>query len=163
MKSQILYFLLFLTIQGLYFNTATAQCELVVIDNAGSKSSYIKYVVRGDSLIVTALTDFGRTRVEYLEEQLKGSQLKNVRKKIMKWSKQENSRYSNEANLDRYGEAFAPRELKCVFQHKDQNSQVRIFNCYHPQLNELFLLLNDLLPEEIKIDYNNSDFKTSCL
>ncbi len=155
MKWKLCFSVLFLSLQ-----MSAQQFSVFISDNRGSQNLSYNYTITNDSLIITGLSDYGKTEVNYLSKKHSKEQIKSLKiffKTFLIDSIHES--YAGEfTNFTYITAEHCPRviELKMYVDHKKVFT--KITNAYVKYLSPFFDEIDAILPEEVQFKLQPDDF-----
>ena len=157
----ILPVLLCMLTANVYAQKSKDGFEVRISDNQCLQYQSVQYQVTSDSLIITGLSDYGRSRVDYLQRALTEEERKILAAcfKNFKTDDLQELYFRDYSNLAYISADHAPRVIDVELAINGKLRKVRINNSYVPRFAGLFQTLNPLLPEEAKIKYEAKDFE----
>jgi hypothetical protein len=135
--------------------------RIYISDNHNLQYEERNYLITGDSLIITALSDNGKSNVNYLRR----ATTRDEKAKLQRFMKQFPVDKINElyfkdyANLGYISPDHYPRVIDMELENGGVKKKTRINNIFVPQFADLFKTVNEILPAEVKIKYEESQFK----
>jgi hypothetical protein len=134
--------------------------QLSIKDNVNMQFISNDYLVTKDSLIIKGVTDYGKSKVNYLSRKLSKDEKKSL-EKFMKsfpvdslWQ----TYFSEYKNMEYISSEHFPRVIEMSFVYKEKTYNSKITNCYVYKAASLFDFLNPLFPPEVRIKFKKEDF-----
>ncbi len=160
MKKKLLALLCLLT-ASVYAQKNKAAFEVRISDNQCLQYQSVQYRVTSDSLIINGLSDYGRSRVDYLQRTLTADEKQKLAGYFKKFNTDDLQElyFSDYSNLAYISADHAPRVIDVELEINGKQRKIRINNSYVPRFAGLFQTLNPLFPEEVKIRYEAKDFE----
>lgn len=159
------FFFLILTnsVSAQHLPTGQAGVFIYIKDNINHQFNNIEYFIRNDSLIIRAASDFGRTKVNYLERKLKKDERKAIAS-FMKSFPMDSLRENYFDEFNSFGYIAAdhfPRVIDAEIKIGDIQKKVKATNVYVILLSRMIDFLNTYFPSETRIKFVQADFKAS--
>lgn len=134
--------------------------EVTVRDNMSRMNMEQSYRFTNDSLIITAVSDNGRTHVNYLSRKLTSAEKKMVADFMLKYPADSLKEvyfedYKNYTIID---DEHFPRSIDMMITTKETTRVSKATNAWVGLYNRMFELVNQLVPAETRIDYDKSKF-----
>jgi len=135
--------------------------RVYISDNHNLQFEARNYLVTNDSLVITALSDNGKSNVNYLRRALTADEKKSMVQFMKEFpiSKLNELYFKDYANLGYISPDHYPRVIDMELESADLKKKVRVNNIFVPRFAELFSQVNKLLPQEVKIKYEEEQFK----
>lgn len=134
--------------------------EIVIRDNLAKMNMEQNYRITTDSLVITAVSDNGRTHVNYLNRKLSAGEKKLLQEFMMKYPADSLKEvyfdgYSNYQIID---DEHYPRSIDMMITKKDTSYVSKATNAWVKLYDQLFEVVNGLVPPETKIIFDKSKF-----
>ncbi|MFN8153474.1 MAG: hypothetical protein U0Y08_04200 [Bacteroidia bacterium] len=134
--------------------------EVVIRDNMGRMNMEQNYRFTNDSLVITAVSDNGRTHVNYLNRKLTAAEKKSVADFVSKFPVDSLREvyfddYSNYTIID---EQHYPRSIDLMITRKETTYVSKATNAWVGLYNRVFELVNSMVPQETIIPFDKSKF-----
>jgi len=129
-------------------------------DNVNMQFISNDYIVTKDSLIIRGDSDYGRTKVNYINRKLTKSEKKSVEQFMKSFPADSlwETYFSEYNNMEYISPEHFPRVIDINFVYKDKNYKTKMTNCYVYKAADLFDFLNPLFPPEVRIKFKKEDF-----
>jgi hypothetical protein len=155
-KALILLLLFFSAMQNGY----SQSWEITITDNLAKMNMEQRCRITPDSLIITGKSDYGRSNVDYLRRLLTQSE----RKLMQQWLRTfpiDSLRpvyFNDYSNFSQIDEENYPRsiDIELIFGEKKVSSKAT--NAWVALYNRLFETVNPMLPAEVKVNFDRSQF-----
>lgn len=137
------------------------QFEIFWSDNLGFQLLRQDYRLTCDSLIISGLSDDGKSSVNYLNRKLSRKEKKAVRDFVTtyRFDLLDSVYFKDFTNLGYISYDHYPRVIKFNFQNASYSKSCSITNCYVEKAASYIIFLNQLLPPEVRISYKKENFK----
>jgi hypothetical protein len=136
------------------------QFSIFISDNRGSQKLEYNYNITNDSLIITGISDYGKTEVNYLSRKHSKEQvqsLNNFFKTFLIDNIQES--YAGEFTNFKYITAdHCPRVIELKIYLGEKKVFTKITNAYVKYLSPFFDEINSILPDEVRFKLQPDDF-----
>lgn len=134
--------------------------SIKITDNAAIYNNKIEYQIINDSLIIIGVGDFGRTPVKYLSRSLTKKEKKSLHKFLNTFPLDSlDDLYRNDFNpVDYDNKSYYPRLMEIHLSRKNQQMWYRTENCWVRYSDLIFNFINPMLPAEVRIQYDKSNF-----
>lgn len=134
--------------------------RIFLSDNHNLQYEANYYTVTNDSLVISGLADYGKSRVDYLKRKLNPEEHESLAEFMHTFVPDTlNSLYFKDySNLEYISPDHFPRVIDLELMNKGKSKIIRINNCFVPQLTGLFEMVNTLVPDEVKIKFSEVDF-----
>ena len=140
----------------LYNVTGLAQpWGIRIVDNVGRMNMDQRYRITPDSLIVTGVSDYGRTQVSYIQRQLKPVE----KRRMTRFMKSFHADRLRDEYFDGYGnfqvihEGNYPRSIAIEVTVEGKPYASRGTNAWVEAYSRIFNVVNPMLPDEVRIVY----------
>lgn len=137
--------------------------SIYIADNRGNQNISYDYLFTNDSLVITGVSDYGKTKVDYLKRKLTKEETKSLKtffKKFALDSVKENYFYDY-SNFDYISADHFPRVIEVRFKIGERKSYTKITNAYVLYLADFFNEVDKLLPAEVKFQLKPADYAKS--
>jgi hypothetical protein len=150
--------LLFLLLTPLFSQSQTF--TIYITDNRGNQNLSFNYLVTSDSLVITGLSDNGKTNVNYLHRKLTKNETKSLHSFLKDFPMEKiNDTYFGEyANMAYISADHFPRVIEVRLVDGNRKAFTKITNAYVKMLLPLFDKVETVLPDEVKFRLNPADF-----
>ncbi|HMT30071.1 MAG TPA: hypothetical protein PKD91_12405 [Bacteroidia bacterium] len=157
------YCLFVILLTSVSFSSVFAQSgsfEIHIIDNASMYNNRMEYHITCDSLLITGLSDYGRTPVRYHQRKLTKKECRNVKKFLHTFPIDSlDDLYNNEFNPADYSDkGYYPRLMEITVNNGSKSHYYRTVNCWVRHSDNIIQVINPLIPSEVRIKYNKADF-----
>lgn len=162
MKSFMIRFLCFFIISGSFPYFADAQeWKIEWVDNLAQMNMEQRFLIGPDSLVITGVADYGRTPVRYLERELKPEERKSLHDFLSGFDTDSLAPvyfydYTGfqVINADNY-----PRSIDLSIVKQGKLTQSKATNCWVGRFAQVALVINPILPSEVRIVYQPESFE----
>lgn len=160
-KLFLLKLLLSISTVGLYAHQTSPGFSIYISDNKNNQNQAFNYSITCDSLIITGLSDYGKSSVEYLRRPLSPEEKKNLNTfmKTFYIDKFNDLYFKDYSNLAYISPDHYPRVIDLEINNQGKSKKIKINNMFVPAFAGLFQIINPFLPEEVKINYLAHDFE----
>jgi hypothetical protein len=156
MKRWLLVFLLLSPLM----QSVAQEFKIEIVDNLSRMNSNQTYRFTKDSLVITAVSDYGRSHVNYLERLLKEEEKKTLQVLLKKFPL-DSVKAEYFMGYDQFKQIDAenfPRSIELNMEYGEKKVQSRATNAWVGLYARLFDALNPLLPAEVRIDFDKDKF-----
>ena len=159
-KLYILALLVFHISITLYGQQTKNKFQIRISDNHNIQNEAWNYTITGDSLIITGLSDYGKSTVEYMRKKLTAEEKKKLQDFMLKFhiDKFNELYFKDYANLGYITPEHYPRVIDMEISNLGKSKKIRINNSWVPEFAALFKAINPLLPVEVRIKYEEQEF-----
>lgn len=153
-----LLLLLTLCISGIFANAQVY--EIVIHDNTAHMNMAQDYKITTDSLVITAVSDNGRTHVNYLNRKLTTAEKKSMLEFMKKFpvDSLKELYFDGYSNYEVIDDEHFPRSVDLMITRNNITYVSKMTNVWVALYNRIFEMVNVLVPEEAKIAYDKSKF-----
>ncbi|MFM9007509.1 MAG: hypothetical protein ACKOQY_00460 [Bacteroidota bacterium] len=130
--------------------------EIRIVDNVGRMNMDQRYRITPDSLIVTGLSDYGRTQVSYIQRALNPRE----KRRMAHFMKSFHADRLRDEYFDGYGnfqvihEGNYPRSIVLEVTVNGKPYTSRGTNAWVEAYSRIFNVMNPMLPDEVRIVYS---------
>ena len=160
MKSSFFNLCLILLIPvSLYAQPGKNKFRIFISDNHNIQNEAYYYTITNDSLVITGLSDYGKSNIDYLKRVLTESESISMADFMMKFpvDKFYPLYFKDYANLGYISPEHFPRVIELELMNLGKSKKIKVNNSYVTQFAKLFEAINSLLPDEVKIKYEAKD------
>ncbi len=135
--------------------------SITIGDNHNFQYLQNEYCVTADSLVITAINDKGDTHIDYLKRKLTRPERKSLFSYLGTYKSDSlKSDYFGEfTNLKYIAYDHYPRIINITFKSGNMGKKVKVTNCYVYIVADLIHFLNAIIPPEVQIKYEKSDYE----
>lgn len=132
-----------------------------IIDNVAQMNMEQRYIFSNDSLIITGVSDYGRTRIVYLQRKLENKELRYLKKFIRTFpaEKLKDEYFDDYSNFKVISDENYPRSITLKIHKNGKEYVSKSTNVYVVDYQKLFRSLNPMIPDEVRIRYEKSNLK----
>lgn len=144
-------------------NSLKESYSITISDNVNLQYQEYNYHFWNDSLVITGLSDFGRSHVSYLRRKLEKEERKKITDFIFQLHADSlDTAYFHEfASFGYISADHFPRVINLEIRYHGKVVNSKITNCYVRKVATLFEFLNQFYSKEVHILYRENDFKAS--
>jgi hypothetical protein len=137
--------------------------SIVIKDNVNMQFISNDYLITQDSIVIKGDSDYGRSKVNYINKKLSKQERKNLEQfmKTFPLDSLEDAYFNDFKNMDYISPEHFPRVIEVSIEYNKKNYKTKITNCYVYKLGRLFDFLNSFFPPEVRIKFSQDDFKAS--
>ncbi|MEO8150213.1 MAG: hypothetical protein ABI723_21445 [Bacteroidia bacterium] len=135
--------------------------SIFITDNYNMQFLENDYRITNDSLIITAVNDKGVTHVDYLRRKLTKAEKKTLKEFLKTYNTDSFTvaeYFSEFKNLKFIDYMHYPRLMNLEFTAPGLHKKVKVTNCYVYRVADLINIINQMIPEEVRIKYRKDDF-----
>jgi hypothetical protein len=135
--------------------------SILLADNYNMQFLENDYKMTSDSIIITAINDKGVTRVDYFKRKLSRSEKKSIRNFLRTFNidSLQPEYFSEFKNLRFIDNTHYPRLMRLEITAPHVSKKIKVTNCYVYRIADLINILNPMIPKEVRIKYQKSDFE----
>jgi len=145
----------------LYGQQKKNRFSIYISDNHNIQNEAYIYSITKDSLVITGIADYGKSNIDYLRRKLNTEEKKNLQEFMLTFpvNKFNELYFKDYANLGYITNEHFPRVIDMDLTNLGSSKKVRINNIYIAEFARLFNMINPMLPDEVKIRYEEKDFQ----
>jgi hypothetical protein len=136
------------------------QFSIYINDNRGNQNIAYEYRMTEDSLVITGISDYGKTKVNYMSRRYTKEEYRSLKNffKTFSLDSLRNQYFAPYSNFEYISADHFPRVIELLLHVNGKERRVKTTNAYVNYLTPFFERINTLLPEEVKIRLKKEDF-----
>jgi hypothetical protein len=134
--------------------------SVYINDNRGYQHITYEYRLTEDSIFITGISDYGKTKVNYLTRKYTKEESKSLKSFFKKFSLDSvrTNYFADYSNFKYIAADNFPRVIELLMHVNEKEKRIKITNAYVNYLSPFFDKINMLLPQEVKILLKKEDF-----
>ena len=134
--------------------------SIIIKDNVNMQFISNDYLITKDSVIIKGDSDYGRTKVNYINRKLSKQERKSLEQfiKAFPLDSLEDAYFNDFKNMEYISPEHFPRVIEITIEYMDKSYKTKITNCYVYKAGKLFDFLNSFFPPEVRIKFKKDDF-----
>lgn len=143
----------------IYAQQGKNKFSIYITDNKNVQYQAFEYSVTQDSLVISGLSDYGKSKIDYSRRAFTAEEKTRLSKFMLQFplAKFSELYFKDYANLGYISPEHFPRVIDITISNLGKSKKIRINNCYVVEFAGLFDLLNTMLGDEVKIVYDAKD------
>ncbi|MEP7264442.1 MAG: hypothetical protein ABI772_08090 [Bacteroidota bacterium] len=137
--------------------------SIYIADNRGNQNISYDYLLTNDSLIITGISDYAKTKVDYLRRKYTKEEVKSLKTffKKFKLDSIKDNYFSDYSNFEYISADHFPRVIEIRFRIGERKAYTKLTNSYVVYLTDFFNEMDMLLPKEVTFQLKPADFAKS--
>ena len=145
------------------FSQATDKSYRIKIsDNRNLQHNSFDYIFKDDSLKIFGVSDYGKSKVDYFSKKLSKKEMKSIRNYLFAFpvDSLQKEYFDDFTSFGYIAADHFPRVIEVEIRRGLKQSKTKATNCWVNHIYNLFVYLNQYIPnEEVKLKFIKEDFK----